>query len=163
MISHRETVHHQAAASAAAAAADGQAKSLRAALTSDYIITQPSKEFLKAITENAGPALADLAALANDPSKKKALEDYLWGMEFIDFLLAHPVKWTAEEFVKTLRKLQRLPSLDRLQLKANPGRCISLSPPCDTRSTAPPQGRRLDLPRGTLGRQRHRRGLRPHG
>ena len=43
-------------------------------------------------------ALADLAALVNDPAQKKALEDYLWGLEFIDFLLAHhTVKWTVEE------------------------------------------------------------------
>lgn len=101
--------------------ADGQPKALRAALTSDFVITQPSKEFLKAIVEKAGPALADLAALANDPAQKKALEDYLWGLEFIDFLNAHPsVKWEVEEFVKTLRKLQpRLYSIAS-SLKANP-------------------------------------------
>jgi sulfite reductase (NADPH) flavoprotein alpha-component len=101
--------------------ADGQPKSLRAALTSDFIITQPSKEFLKAITEKAGPALADLAALCNDPAQKKALDDYLWGLEFIDFLLAHhTVRWSVEEFVKTLRKLQpRLYSIAS-SLKANP-------------------------------------------
>jgi sulfite reductase (NADPH) flavoprotein alpha-component len=101
--------------------ADGQPKPLRVALTNDYIITQPSKEFLKAIIEKAGPALADLAALINDPAQKKALEDYLWGLEFIDFLLAHhTVKWGVEEFVKTLRKLQpRLYSIAS-SLKANP-------------------------------------------
>jgi sulfite reductase (NADPH) flavoprotein alpha-component len=100
---------------------DGQPKSLRAALTSDYIITQPSKEFLKALVEKAAPALADLRDLQNDPAQKKALEDYLWGLEFIDFLTAHPsVKWSAEEFVKTLRKLQpRLYSIAS-SLKANP-------------------------------------------
>ncbi len=100
---------------------DGQPKSLRAALTSDYIITQPSKEFLKAITEKAGPALADLRDLQNDPAQKKALEDYLWGLEFIDFLNAHhTVAWGVEEFVKTLRKLQpRLYSIAS-SLKANP-------------------------------------------
>jgi sulfite reductase (NADPH) flavoprotein alpha-component len=101
--------------------ADAQPKSLRQALTSDYIITQPSKEFLKAIVEKARPALADLRDLANDPAQKKALEDYLWGLEFIDFLVAHhTVKWGAEEFVKTLRKLQpRLYSIAS-SLKANP-------------------------------------------
>ena len=101
--------------------ADGQPKSLRAALTTDYIITQPSKEFLKAITEKAGSALADVAALVSDPAQKKALDDYLWGLEFIDFLLAHhTVKWGVEEFVKTLRKLQpRLYSIAS-SLKANP-------------------------------------------
>ena len=101
--------------------ADGQPKSLRDALISDYIITTPSKEFLKAIVEKAAPALADLRDLSNDPAQKKALEDYLWGIEFIDFLLDHhTVKWTAEEFVKTLRKLQpRLYSIAS-SLKANP-------------------------------------------
>ncbi|MEP6672215.1 MAG: sulfite reductase subunit alpha [Chthoniobacter sp.] len=101
--------------------ADGQPKSLRAALTSDYIITQPSKEFLKAIVEKATPALADLRDLSGDPAQKKALEDYLWGLEYIDFLLDHhTVKWGAEEFVKTLRKLQpRLYSIAS-SLKANP-------------------------------------------
>jgi sulfite reductase (NADPH) flavoprotein alpha-component len=100
---------------------DGAPKSLRAALLSDYIITQPSKEFLKAIVEKAGAALDDLAALVNDPAQKKALEDYLWGLEFIDFLVAHTtVKWGVEEFVKTLRKLQpRLYSIAS-SLKANP-------------------------------------------
>jgi sulfite reductase (NADPH) flavoprotein alpha-component len=100
---------------------DGQPKALRDALTNDYIVTQPSKEFLKAIVEKAGPALGDLRDLASDPAQKKALEDYLWGLEFIDFLLDHhTVKWGVEEFVKTLRKLQpRLYSIAS-SLKANP-------------------------------------------
>jgi sulfite reductase (NADPH) flavoprotein alpha-component len=57
----------------------------------------------------------------NDPAQKKALDDYLWGFEFIDFLRAHhTVKWSIEEFVKTLRKLQpRLYSIAS-SLKANP-------------------------------------------
>ncbi len=101
--------------------ADAVPKPLRAALTGDYIITQPSKEFLKALVERAGEAVAQLRDLMADAAQKKALEDYLWGFEFIDFLLAHPsVKWTPEEFVKTLRKLQpRLYSIAS-SLKANP-------------------------------------------
>ena len=101
--------------------ADAKPKSLRNALIADYVVTQPSKEFLKALVERAGDALADLRDLLGDPAQKKALDDYLWGMEFIDFLLAHhSVKWTAEEFVKTLRKLQpRLYSIAS-SLKANP-------------------------------------------
>ncbi len=101
--------------------ADALQKTLRAALTSDYIITQPSKEFIKAIVEKTAPALNDLGDLVNDPAQKKALDDALWGMEFIDFLLAHhTVTWGAEEFVKTLRKLQpRLYSIAS-SLKANP-------------------------------------------
>jgi sulfite reductase (NADPH) flavoprotein alpha-component len=101
--------------------ADGAPKPLRLALMSDYIITQPSKEFLKALVERAGDAVADLRGLMADPAQKKALEDYLWGLEFIDFLLAHhSVKWSVEDFVKTLRKLQpRLYSIAS-SLKANP-------------------------------------------
>ena len=101
--------------------ADAQPKSFRDALLTDYIVTQPSKEFIKAIVEKARPALAELRDLSNDPAQKKALEDYLWGLEYIDFLVAHhSVKWTAEEFVKTLRKLQpRLYSIAS-SLKANP-------------------------------------------
>ncbi len=101
--------------------ADAVPKPLRAALTSDYIITQPSKEFLKALVERAGDEVAQLRDLMADAAQKKALEDYLWGIEFIDLLLAHPsVRWTPEEFVKTLRKLQpRLYSIAS-SLKANP-------------------------------------------
>src|SRR5947207_2666550 len=42
------------------AGADAQPKPLREALLGDYIITQPSKEFLRALVEKATPALADL-------------------------------------------------------------------------------------------------------
>jgi sulfite reductase (NADPH) flavoprotein alpha-component len=101
--------------------ADGTPKPLRLALLTDYVITQPSKEFLKALIERAGDAVADLRDLMADPAQKKALEDYLWGLEFIDLLVAHhTVKWTPEEFAKTLRKLQpRLYSIAS-SLKANP-------------------------------------------
>ena len=101
--------------------ADAVPKPLRAALTGDYNITQPSKEFLKALVERAGDAVGNLRNLMADPAQKKALEEYLWGFEFIDFLLAHQsLKWTPEEFVKTLRKLQpRLYSIAS-SLKANP-------------------------------------------
>ena len=101
--------------------ADAVPKPLRQALTTDFIITQPSKEFLKALVERAGDAVGQLHDLTSDPAQKKALEDYLWGLEFVDFLVAHPsVKWTPEEFVKTLRKLQpRLYSIAS-SLKANP-------------------------------------------
>ena len=40
--------------------ADGRPKAFRQALISDYIITQPSKEFLKALIERAGDAVGDL-------------------------------------------------------------------------------------------------------
>jgi sulfite reductase (NADPH) flavoprotein alpha-component len=86
---------------------DGQPKKLRSALLTDYAITQPSKEFIKALVEKGGEAVDLLRTLSTDPLRAKELEEYLWGMEFIDFLLGHPsLKWTAEELVKAMRKLQ---------------------------------------------------------
>ena len=41
------------------------------------------------------------------PDRKKELEHYLWGLEIIDFLLDAPsVRFTPDEFVSKLRKLQ---------------------------------------------------------
>lgn len=89
------------------AGVDGSLKALREALLRDFIITQPSKEFIKALVERGGDGVELLRTLSTDPLRKKDLEEYLWGMEFIDFLNSHPsVTWTAEEFAKTLRKLQ---------------------------------------------------------
>lgn len=86
--------------------ADGSAKTLREALTFDYGIKEPSKQFLTALVEKAGPAAPVLGELLPDPERKKELEEYLWGMEYIDFLLTHPSsRFTPEEFVKLLRKL----------------------------------------------------------
>lgn len=86
---------------------DGGSKGLREAMLSDFIITTPSKEFLAALVAKGGDATADLAALTGDAARKKELDAYLWGREVVDFLLAHPqLRWSAEEFAKTLRKLQ---------------------------------------------------------
>lgn len=85
--------------------ADKAPKALRAALLEDYGITQPSKNFVAALAEKAG----DSAPLLNellDPIRKNDLEEYLWGLEYIDLLRQHPsVKFTPEEFAKFLRKL----------------------------------------------------------
>lgn len=87
--------------------ADGQPKSFRLALTTDYIITTPSKEFIKDLVDRGDAAVELLRTLSTDPLRKKELEEYLWGMEFIDFLTNHPsIPWSAETFVKVLRKLQ---------------------------------------------------------
>ncbi len=78
---------------------------LRQALLRNYSITAPTPKFLKAIAEraSAAPLLKELL----DPAKKQDLQNYLWGMEIIDFLLQHPsVKFAAEEFVSLLTKLQ---------------------------------------------------------
>ncbi len=87
--------------------ANGQPKSFREALTTDFIITTPSKEFIKALVDRGGNGSDHLRTLSTDPLRKKELEEYLWGMEFIDFLHSHPsLPWTAEELIKVMRKLQ---------------------------------------------------------
>jgi len=80
-------------------------KNLREALLRDYSITQPTPKFLKAIAEraSAAPLLQELL----DPERKQDLDNYLWGMEVIDFLIEHPsAKFSPEEFVGLLTKLQ---------------------------------------------------------
>lgn len=102
-------------------AADGSTKSLREALIHDYAIKEPSKQFLAALVEKAGDAAPLLRELQADPERKKDLEEYLWGMEYIDFLLSHPsVSFAPEEFIKLIRKLiPRLYSIAS-SIKANP-------------------------------------------
>jgi sulfite reductase (NADPH) flavoprotein alpha-component len=85
---------------------DGAPKPLRAALIQDYQITQPSKQFIQAIAERGGEAASFIREMM-DPLRKQDLEEYLWGMEYIDFLHGHQsIHFTPEEFVKLLRKLQ---------------------------------------------------------
>ncbi len=99
---------------------DGVIKPIRQALIEDYAITQPDKKFLKALVEKADAA-PTLHEMLTDPLRKKDLDDYLWGLEIIDFLLDHPsAKFTPEEFTGILRKLQpRLYSIAS-SLKAHP-------------------------------------------
>jgi sulfite reductase (NADPH) flavoprotein alpha-component len=78
---------------------------LREALFRDCSITQPTPKFLKAIAQraSAAPLLKELLHAA----RKHDLEQYLWGMEVIDFLIEHPsAKFTPQEFVDLLPKLQ---------------------------------------------------------
>ena len=85
---------------------DGTPKPLREVLIRDYQITQPSKQFIQAVAERGGEASSFLREML-DPLRKAELEKYLWGLETIDFLLAHSsIGFTPEEFVKLLRKLQ---------------------------------------------------------
>lgn len=92
---------------------------LRQALLEDCVITQPDKKFLRAVVERAeaAPLLAELLT----PERKDDLEEYLWGLEVIDFLLQHPtMRFEAQELVGLLRKLQpRLYSIAS-SLKAHP-------------------------------------------
>src|SRR5213078_4017960 len=78
-------------------------KPFREALLRDYSITQPPPKFLKAIAEraSAAPMLTELL----DPDRKQDLDNFLWGMEVIDFLVDHPsAKFKPEEFFGRLRK-----------------------------------------------------------
>jgi sulfite reductase (NADPH) flavoprotein alpha-component len=80
-------------------------KPFREALLKDFSITQPTPKFLKAIAEraSAAPMLKELL----HADRKGDLQNYLWGVEVIDFLLDHPsAKFTPEEFVALLTKLQ---------------------------------------------------------
>lgn len=84
---------------------DGKTVSLREALTRDFIISEPSKQFLQALPEkdSSSAFLKDLL----DPGSKNHLDDYLWGRDVLDFLEEFTAaKFTPEEFVKLLRKLQ---------------------------------------------------------
>jgi sulfite reductase (NADPH) flavoprotein alpha-component len=86
-------------------AGKGPALPLREALLREYRITQPTPKFLKAIAERASgaPLLNDLL----QPERKADLDNYLWGLEVIDFLLEHrSIRFTPEEFVGLLAKLQ---------------------------------------------------------
>ncbi len=87
------------------ASADGAPLSLREALSTSFILTEPSKQLLQAVADRE-PAAAKLAGLL-DPAAKAALEEYLWGRDVLDVLEEFPsVTFHAEEFVKVLRKLQ---------------------------------------------------------
>ncbi len=84
---------------------DGRMVSLRDALTKDFIISEPSKQFLQALPEkdSSSAFLRDLL----DPGSKNHLDDYLWGRDVLDLLEEFTAaKFAPEELVKLLRKLQ---------------------------------------------------------
>ncbi len=97
---------------------EGAQSTLTEALTKDYAITTIDPKLLKSIAANA--PRSSYAHLL-DPNRKEDLNKYLWGREVIDLLGEHPeVKFSAQEFVKLLRKLQvRLYSISS-SLKACP-------------------------------------------
>jgi sulfite reductase (NADPH) flavoprotein alpha-component len=98
---------------------EGESFSLREGLLKRFHIKDPSKQFLEAIAQRSASA-SELRELMQ-PDRKAELDRYLWGMEIIDFILDHPsVRFSVEEFVATLRKLQpRLYSIGS-SLKAFP-------------------------------------------
>ncbi len=84
---------------------NGNIVSIREALTKSYVITEKDKKLLAAIAEK-DPTAAHFAPMTT-PEGKADLEAYVHGREVIDPLLSHPAaKFTPEEFVKCLRKLQ---------------------------------------------------------
>lgn len=85
--------------------ADGAPASMREALTRSYILTEPSKQLLQAVSEkdSSGAFLANLLL----PEEKASLENFLWGRDVLDVLQEFSAaRFTPEEFVKVLRKLQ---------------------------------------------------------
>ncbi|MBV8532183.1 MAG: sulfite reductase subunit alpha [Verrucomicrobia bacterium] len=84
---------------------EGETFSMREGLMKHFHITQPSKQFLEAIVEKS-PGATKLRELLH-PDRKNELDRFLWGLEVIDFLLQQPpIRFTPDEFVSKLRKLQ---------------------------------------------------------
>ena len=84
---------------------EGETFTLREGLLEHFQITQPSKQFLELMAEKSATR-AELKEML-DPARKRDLDNYLWGLEIIDFLLDNPsLGLTVEEFVRKLRKLQ---------------------------------------------------------
>lgn len=84
---------------------NGNPVTLQEALSKFYVITEMDKKLLAAIAEKDPSASKFLAMVT--PEGKADLDAYFYGREVIDALLEHPAaKFSAEEFVKVLRKLQ---------------------------------------------------------
>ena len=84
---------------------DGKTVSIREALTKDFIISEPAKQLLQALPDkdSSSAFLKDLL----DPGSKSHLDGYLWGRDVLDLLEEFTAaKFTPEDFVKVLRKLQ---------------------------------------------------------
>jgi sulfite reductase (NADPH) flavoprotein alpha-component len=78
---------------------------LREVLTRQVTLREPSRQLLAAILEKC-PEAAELTELV-DPEARTVMEDWIDGREVVDILGAYPrAKFTAEELVKVLRKLQ---------------------------------------------------------
>jgi len=82
----------------------GEAVPIRQALLKDYILTEPSKQLLEAVS-NKDSSATFLKDLLN-PDVKAELDKYTWGRGVIDILTEFDAAFTPEEFVKVLRKLQ---------------------------------------------------------
>ena len=98
---------------------EGNKMPIRLGLLREYQIKAPHRKFLEAMAEHDA-ADQYLKELINSDVRTE-LDKFLWGREIIDFLLESPgVKFSAEEFVSLLKKLQpRLYSIAS-SLKAHP-------------------------------------------
>ncbi len=84
---------------------EGQTVPIRQALLRNYIITEPSKQLLQACAEK--DSSAEFLREMLDPATKSELDKYVWGRGVIDPLLEFDAaRFTPEEFVQVLRKLQ---------------------------------------------------------
>jgi sulfite reductase (NADPH) flavoprotein alpha-component len=99
--------------------AKGDKISIRLALSRDYQIRAPHREFLNAMAEH-DDADQSLKELVRSDTRTE-LDKFLWGREIIDFLLESPgVKFEPAEFVGLLKNLQpRLYSIAS-SIKAHP-------------------------------------------
>lgn len=78
-------------------------ENVREALISVYDIKVPSTDFLQEVAKQT-----DNQELANllGGNAKEALNDYLWGRDIVDLIIDLKPKFSADEFIKLLRKLQ---------------------------------------------------------
>lgn len=78
-------------------------ENVREALISVYDIKVPSTDFLQEVAKQTDNK--ELANLLNG-NTKEALNDYLWGRDIVDLIIDLKPKFSADEFIKLLRKLQ---------------------------------------------------------
>lgn len=84
----------------------GELLPLRTILTNHVTLREPSKQLLAALLAKCPEAENELAEFL-DPEAKKILDDWVDGRDVVDILRAYPcARFTAEELVKVLRKLQ---------------------------------------------------------
>lgn len=86
-------------------AVESAGTNLREVLTRQATLREPSRQLLAAVLEKC-PDAGELTELI-DPEAKSVMDDWIDGREVVDILQAYPrAKFTADELVKVLRKLQ---------------------------------------------------------
>ena len=86
--------------------AESARTTLREVLSHQVTLREPSRQLLAAILEKDPSTASQLSELV-DPEAKAAMDDWVDGREVVDILEMFPgVKFTADELVKVLRKLQ---------------------------------------------------------